>query len=57
MLTGAKCADWEEGMRKKHVKIIALAFALQIILPDASRQAVAQAGKAAYRAMAPLDQS
>ena len=43
-------------MRKDHVKIIALVFALQIVLPDAGRQAVAQAGKAAYPAMAPLDQ-
>ena len=43
-------------MRKNHVKIIALAFALQIVLPDAGGQAVAQAGKAAYPAMAPLDQ-
>ncbi len=42
-------------MRKNHVKIIALAFALQIVLPDAGGQAVAQAGKAAYPAMAPLD--
>jgi len=39
-------------MRKNHLKIIALAFALQIVLPDA----VAQAGKAAYPAMSPLDQ-
>jgi hypothetical protein len=43
-------------MRKNHVKIIALAFALQIVLPDAGGQAVAQAGKAAYAAMASLDQ-
>ena len=43
-------------MRKNHVKIIALAFALQIVLPGAGGQAVAQAGKAAYAAMAPLDQ-
>ena len=43
-------------MRKNHVKIIALAFALQIVLTGAGRQAVAQAGKAAYPAMAPLDQ-
>jgi hypothetical protein len=33
-----------------------LAFALQIVLPGAGGQAVAQAGKAAYAAMAPLDQ-
>jgi hypothetical protein len=43
-------------MRKNHYKIIALAFALQIVLPDTGGQAVAQAGKAAYAAMAPLDQ-
>src|ERR1700758_5488985 len=43
-------------MRKNHVKIIALAFALRIVLLDAGGQAVAQAGKAAYPAMAPLDQ-
>ncbi len=43
-------------MRKNYVKIIALAFALQILLADAGGQAVAQAGKAAYPAMAPLDQ-
>ena len=42
-------------MRKDQVKIIVLAFALQIVLPDAGRQAVAQAGKPAYPAMAPLD--
>ena len=43
-------------MRKNHVKIIALAFALQIVLPNAGGQEVAQAGKAAYAAMASLDQ-
>jgi hypothetical protein len=43
-------------MRKNQVKIIVLAFALQIVLPDPGRQAVAQAGKPAYPAMAPLDQ-
>ena len=43
-------------MRKNLAKIIALAFALQIVLPDAGQQAVAQAGKAAYPAMASLDQ-
>jgi hypothetical protein len=43
-------------MRKNHVKIIALAFALQIVLPDAVGQAVAQTGKATYAAMASLDQ-
>ena len=43
-------------MRKKAVKMIALAFALQIVLLAAGRQVVAQAGKAAYPAMAQLDQ-
>ena len=43
-------------MRKNHGKIIALTVALQIVLPGAVGQAVAQAGKAAYPAMAPLDQ-
>ena len=43
-------------MRKNHVKIIALAFALQIVLSGAGRPAVAQTGKTAYPAMAPLDQ-
>ena len=57
MLTGTKCADWEDRMRKNHIKIIALAFALEIVLPDAGGQAVAQAGKAAYPAMATLDRS
>src|ERR1700689_5309792 len=56
MLTGAKCADWEDRMRKKHANSIALAFALQFVLPNAGGQAVAQAGKVAYPAMAPLDQ-
>jgi hypothetical protein len=56
MFTGAKCVDWEDRMRKNRVKIIALAFLLQLVLPGAGRQAVAQAGTAAYPAMAPLDQ-
>jgi hypothetical protein len=43
-------------MRKNYVKIIALAFALQTVLPVAGGQADAQAGKVAYPAMAPLDQ-
>jgi len=43
-------------MRKNHVRIIALAFALLILLPGAGEQAVAQAAKAAYPAMPPLDQ-
>jgi len=33
-----------------------LAFALQIVFLGADRQVIAQAGKAAYPAMAPLDQ-
>jgi len=43
-------------MRKNHGKIIALTFALQIVLPVARGQAVAQARTSAYPAMAPLDQ-
>jgi hypothetical protein len=43
-------------MRKNHVKIVALALALQVVLSGAARQAVAQAAKDAYPAMAPLDQ-
>ena len=56
MLTGAECANWEDRMRKNHLKIIALSFALQIVLPGTGAQAVAQAGNAAYPSMAPLDQ-
>ena len=56
MLASAKCADWENRMRRNYVKMIALAFALWIVLPGAGRQAVAQAGETAYPAMAPLDQ-
>jgi hypothetical protein len=43
-------------MRKNRVRVIAFAFALQIVIPNAGRQAVAQDGKAAYPAIAPLDQ-
>ena len=43
-------------MQKNYLKIIALAFALEIVLPDPGGQAVAQTGKAAYPAMARLDQ-
>jgi hypothetical protein len=43
-------------MRKNQVRVIAFAFALQIVIPNAGRQAVAQDGKAAYPAIAPLDQ-
>ena len=56
MLTGAKCADGEDRMRNQHVRIIVLAFGLYVVLTGAGRQAVAQAGNAAYPAMAPLDQ-
>ena len=42
-------------MGKVHAKFIALAFALQIVLPGAGRLAAAQAEKTAYPAMAPLD--
>ncbi len=43
-------------MRKNHVTMMALAFALAIIFAHAGRQALAQAGTSAYPAMAPLDQ-
>jgi hypothetical protein len=43
-------------MRTNHIKIIALAFALQIVLDYGGGQAVAQAAKADYPAMAPLNQ-
>ena len=43
-------------MRKNHAKVIALAFALQIVFAGAGGHAVAQSGKTAYPAMAPLDQ-
>ena len=43
-------------MRKNQIKFITLALALQAVLPAAGNQAVAQAAKAAYPAMAPLDQ-
>jgi hypothetical protein len=43
-------------MRQNYVKIIALAFALQVVLPNSGNKAVAQTGTAAYPAMAPLDQ-
>lgn len=56
MFSGAKRADGENRMRTKTVKIIAWAFALQIVLTGIGRQAVAQSGQGAYPAMAPLDQ-
>jgi len=43
-------------MQKNHVRIIALVFALPTLLPGAGGRAVAQASKAGYPAMAPLDQ-
>ena len=43
-------------MRINYFKIIAFALVLNIVLPDAGGKAVAQAGKAAYPAMASLDQ-
>jgi hypothetical protein len=46
----------EDRMRRNHVKVIALAFTLQIVLPSAGGHAVAQSGKDAYPAMAPPDQ-
>lgn len=42
-------------MRKNGIRLIALAFLLQLCLPGATRQARGQAEKAAYPAMAPLD--
>ena len=44
------------NMRKNHARIIALAIGLHIVLPGAGGHAVAQATKAAYPAMASLDQ-
>jgi hypothetical protein len=43
-------------MRKHHVKIIALAIIVQVGLTGATWHALAQAEKAAYPAMAPLDE-
>ena len=43
-------------MQKNYVKIIALAFVLHLVLPDAGAPAEAQTAKTAYPAMAPLDQ-
>jgi hypothetical protein len=43
-------------MRKNQVKFAAFACALQIVFFGAGREAIAQAGQAAYPAMAPLDQ-
>lgn len=43
-------------MRKNDFKLIALVFLVQLCLPGATRQAPAQAEKAAYPAMAPVDE-
>ena len=43
-------------MRKSDFKLIALVFLVQLCLPGAICQAGAQAEKASYPAMAPLDQ-
>jgi hypothetical protein len=42
-------------MRKNEVKLIAFVFLVQLCLPGATRQVLAQAGNAAYPAMAPVD--
>jgi hypothetical protein len=46
----------EISMRKNDYKLIALVLLVQLCLPGGTRQALAQAEKAAYPAMAPLDQ-
>ena len=43
-------------MRKNDFKLIALVFLVQLCLPGATRQAPAQAEKAPYPAMAPVDE-
>jgi hypothetical protein len=43
-------------MQKKMIRLVALAFLAQVVLPGGSCQARAQAEKAPYPAMAPLDQ-
>ena len=43
-------------MRKNHFKIIAFVFLVQLCVLGATRQAAAQAEKAAYPAMAPVDE-
>jgi len=55
-LGGAKCAVWEDRMRKNHARIIAFSFTVLILFSGTGGQAVAQAGKTAYPAMAPLEQ-
>ena len=56
MLAGAKCAVVEDPMRKNHVRIVASAFAVLILLSGPGGQGFPQAAKPAYPAMAPLDQ-
>ena len=46
----------ESSMQKKTLSFLALAFLVQVVLPGATCQARAQAEKASYAAMAPLDQ-
>jgi hypothetical protein len=43
-------------MRKNRFKLVALVFLVQLGMPGATRPAAAQAGKATYPAMAPVDQ-
>jgi hypothetical protein len=43
-------------MQKKTIRLLALAFLVQVVLPSATWQARAQAEKASYPAMAPLNQ-
>jgi hypothetical protein len=43
-------------MGRNHLRIIAVEFALQIVLPAAFRRAIAQDGKPAYPSMGPLDE-
>ena len=43
-------------MQQKTIKLIALAFLVQVVLPGTTCQAQAHAEKASYPAMAPLDQ-
>src|ERR1700687_624591 len=44
------------SMQKKTLSLLALTFLLQVVVPGATCQAQAQAAKASYPAMAPLDQ-
>ena len=50
------CTSWRVPLRKNNLKIIALAFLVQIVIPGATCQVRARAEKAPYPAMAPLDQ-